>query len=499
MSNLPTAHASQSFGHRTIDFYAAPGQVTGSDPRSRSDERRIQDMDGARHAVRLSDRDFGLDAGDLAAVLRAQSGPSHKSRPVAVINYSSKTWTRTQPDARTLLSKTGVARNVNWALAMLTFLLAIAVLFWPELRAFAVEFFPVSASVLPQFDVFAQIAAAAPDLASWRIESSFGSLIEGAEQALPILAGYGAVLIFAALVAGGAVITYFARSWRLLWVPILIAVIAALSVGLSGVEQAAAPAAGALTGVAGIFLIGGLINRNRDVWRLEKRISRLADHLLRHPPEEMVTASYASGYRGAEQTDGAQPSEAGTEIDTEADVETSSHADAANDTGADVVAEEAVSSEDIAPDAPLAADGPYSQIDAGAAAAAAEAGHGGETDEDTPVAGNPADDTLAERASDEAEPLENAGEPASAIEDGAEGETGESGNEGEAPLTGEASRTEHEAEPATEDPRHASRDISLPPPPPMPKATEALKPDAPLTHAGLPPSDEKAPDQDDKS
>ncbi|MGP1275689.1 MAG: hypothetical protein ACQRW7_09745, partial [Caulobacterales bacterium] len=33
----------------------------------------------------------------------------------------------------------------------------------------------------------------------------------------------------------------------------------------------------------------GLINRWRDAARLEARIARLADHVLRHPPQEMVT------------------------------------------------------------------------------------------------------------------------------------------------------------------------------------------------------------------
>ena len=70
MANLPTAHASQSFGRKSVDFYAAPGQVIGSDPRARADERRVQDLDGARHALRLSQAKFALNPGDTAAVLR---------------------------------------------------------------------------------------------------------------------------------------------------------------------------------------------------------------------------------------------------------------------------------------------------------------------------------------------------------------------------------------------------------------------------------------------
>ena len=400
---------------------------------------------------------------------------------------------------------------------MLAFLLAMVAIFWPELRAFALEFFPVSASVLPQFDIFARVTAAAPDLASWRIESSFGALIQGMEQAVPALAGYGAILVFAALVVAGAIVTFSARSWRLLWVPVLVAIIGALAIGLSGAEQAAVPAASALAGVAGFFLIGGLINRNRDVWRLEKRISRLADHLLRHPPEEMVTASYATGYRGAEQTDHSQPAEAQAEsdVDAETDVQTSAEADAANDTGADVVAEEAAHDEtdapdpvetpdeDIAQDAPLKAEGPYSKVDTSAADAGVDPAtpdddraQPTEADEIMSGAHDEANDALAGRASDGDEPAQSAG---AGIDTEENADTEVSASEDGTRLTGEAEGADTEAEPTPEDPRHASRDISLPPPPPMPKAAEALKPDAPLTHAGLPPANEEPTGEDDKA
>ena len=90
MANLPTAYASQNFGRKTLDFYAASGEVSGSDPRARADERSLTDYDGAKHTVRVMDRNFALEAGDQASVLRMQTGPSQRSRPVALVNHTQK-------------------------------------------------------------------------------------------------------------------------------------------------------------------------------------------------------------------------------------------------------------------------------------------------------------------------------------------------------------------------------------------------------------------------
>lgn len=475
MANLPTAHASQTFGRKPIDFYAAPGQVVGSDPRARADERRIQDVDGARHAVRLSDKSTKLEPGDVAAVLRVQPGPARKSRPVAVINYSTNSWTRTEPDAATVLAKAGVARNMNWALSMLALIAAMLVILWPELRAFAVEFFPVTFDMVPGFDVFDVVAGNLPDLASWRIEESFAALIGGLEGAVPALEGWGAQLIFAAGVALGAVAVYSARSWRLLWMPALIGAIGIGAIGLSGPRDAVIPALLGLGATALLFLIGGAINRARDVWRLEQRIARLADHLLRHAPEEMVVPAGAGAHSGGETRDAdtisdaqgeakpenreaqeaeagdpapapAEQDQAGTPLPTRQSATAAAAAQMARESGA--LRERSDEHEDVRTGEPAQDAAPAESEEALMADEAAPHAQG-----EDDVAGGP--DSFVASGEREGETLE-AGEadgPYSPVE----------------PQPGEQESVQSEAGAKPEDPRHSARDISLPPPPPMPK------------------------------
>lgn len=456
MANLPTAHASQTFGRKPVDFYAAPGQVVGSDPRARANERRIQDVDGARHAVRLADKSTPLAPGDLAAVLRVQPGPSRKSRPVAVINYSDRSWTRTEPDAGAVLAKAGVARNMNWVLSVFVLVAAMLVILWPELRAFAVEFFPVTFDMLPGFDVFAAATGALPDLAGWRIEDSFAALIGGLETAVPALSGYGATLVFAAGAALGAIVTFSARSWRLLWLPILIGLIGAGAIGLAGARDAVIPALIALGATTLLFLAGGAINRARDVWRLEQRISRLADHLLRHPPEEMVVPAGAAAHRSGE---------------------------AMEDEAVTASEEPAGANEDTAAETPSEAEVPAPAGRSATAAAAAAAAQTARSTGALPEQG----EYRAANSESESEPeieaeaeAEAAPEPADADEtsapdsfvSGAEADGPYSPVEPQAAQPG-LEQAEAEPAPAAEDPRHSARDISLPPPPPMPKQSEA--------------------------
>ncbi|MFW6300317.1 MAG: hypothetical protein ACOC20_05300, partial [Oceanicaulis sp.] len=153
MANLPTAYASQRFGAKALDFYAASGEVIGADPRARADERRLQDIDGARHTVRLMEAKFDLEPGDQASVLRLQPGPARRSRPVAVVNHSRGGWTRTHPGASALLSRAGVARNVNWLITMGLFAAAALAIVWPYLAAFMAELIPTAFSGLPVYDL----------------------------------------------------------------------------------------------------------------------------------------------------------------------------------------------------------------------------------------------------------------------------------------------------------------------------------------------------------
>jgi uncharacterized membrane protein YtjA (UPF0391 family) len=83
-------------------------------------------------------------------------------------------------------------------------------------------------------------------------------------------------------------VVFATRSWRLLWAPLFVGLVAAAALGLGGLEAAAGYAVIAYGVSAVIFMVGGVINRIRDAARLERRIALLADHLQRHAPEETI-------------------------------------------------------------------------------------------------------------------------------------------------------------------------------------------------------------------
>lgn len=288
MANLPTAYASQHFGRKTLDFYAAAGEVSGSDPRARADEHSLTDYDGAKHTVRVMDRDFALEAGDQASVLRMQTGPSRRSRPVAVVNHTRQGWSRTHPGASAMLSRAGVARNVNWFLTVLLFALAAMVMVWPYLRTFLVEVDPGLFGVAPSFNIFALALSALPDLGDWSFSQTVSPVSALIAQSVPSMAEQADQIVFYALSGLGALVVFATRSWRLLWAPLFVGLVAAAALGLGGIEAAAGYAVVAYGISAVIFMVGGLINRVRDAARLERRIALLADHLQRHAPEETI-------------------------------------------------------------------------------------------------------------------------------------------------------------------------------------------------------------------
>ena len=371
MANLPTAHASQSFGARQIDFYAAPGLVVGSDPRARPDERRIQDNDGARHTVRLADKRFRLEPGDAASVVRLQPGPSRRSRAVAVINYETTSWTRTFAPSAGLLSQAGVSRAANWLAAVAALIAAVLVAAYPALRAVLAELSPGLAGSLPAFDVFAVIGA---QLGAWRLADSLGGLPAAIEAASPVLAGLGAIVAYAGLVTGGAILAYGARSWRLLWVPTLIAGAAVGAYGIAGAGAALTPFLAAVGGVFVLFATGGVVNRWRDAARLDRRIEQLADHVVRHPPEEYVSGVAVRDARAAAADDETEPD----------DVPALPQADAPEDAGegpADEAEARAEDARDIAlpPPPPMPAASGFRDPRADESAEAAAYGTDGET------------------------------------------------------------------------------------------------------------------------
>lgn len=480
MSSLPTAYASQRFGRKSLDFYAAAGDVIGADPRARSDERRLQDLDGARHTVRLMESGFQLDPGDQASVLRMQPGPARRSRPVAVVNHNTGAWSRAHPGAAGLLAKAGVARTWNWVLTILLFALAALAVVWPYLRAFLVEIAPSTFAAAPGFDVFATASAAAPSLAAWRIADVIAPVAAPLVEAAPFLAGFETTIAFAAAALVGAGIVYALRSWRLIWAPLLVGAIGAGAFGFDGAASASTAALAGLGVATGVFLIGGLVNRVRDGARLERRIAVLADHILRNAPEELVSeashdsvadgdvqpmaasegdagdstrhAPLAAAYRDTQDSDGAEVIEqSGAESAGEGDAapESASEAEPDAQAGASEIAQDTAAGE---------ADG------AGAAEALdAEAGT------ETPTGHTPPDEPAAE---DKPRTQAQEDEATSGTETDADAATAASQ---EAHSDAEAADTpptfeQEENERLRTDPRYAARAIVLPPPPPMPSA-----------------------------
>lgn len=529
MASLPTAYASQRFGRKTLDYYAVEGEIVGADPRARSDERRLQDFDGARHTIRLMDASFRLEPGDAAAVLRMQPGPAQRSRPVAVVNHDSGGWTRTHPGAAGLLARAGISRAANWALTMTLFALAALALVWPFLRAFLVEVDPALFGATPSFNVGETAAAFAPVLTGWSFAEITAPLTAQIAGAAPGLEPTAPALIFAAGVLIAALGVYALRSWRLLWAPLFVLALGVVAIGYGGVEGMTGPALAGLSLAAAVFLIGGMINRVRDAARLESRIALLADHLLRQGPQEVVAeareaetadddavAHDAVEEDAAERLAGAAGAAALREPGGEDEAGESGEADQDED-----VAEEAGAASDIAPGAgeavaepdaqtPLgppegeAVDAPAPAPDADTERRATEAEASGQTPAHEPgapepQANDPAQDAAPTEVDAQPDSAEAEAEPVgpdaeTAADDGAAPADEAAAIEAEADApdpaasdvtSGEAEGPKsdldaaapagldpEEAERLRTDPRYASRAIVLPPPPPMPEPAD---------------------------
>lgn len=488
MATLPTAYASLRFGRKTIDFYAVSGEVVGSDPRARAEERRIQDLDGARHTLRLMEKGYRLEPGDSASVLRLQPGPERRSRPVAVASPSAQSWSRTHPGVPALLSRAGVSRGVNWWLTMALFALAALAIVWPYLHAFLIELAPGRVGDLPVPDLFALAAANVPGLDAFRWSEVTGALALLLESAGPGLGQQAGMVAFASIVAAFAVLVYAARSWRLVWAPVFVALAVFGAMGLDGVAGAEGPALAALGAAALLFVVGGVFNRLRDEARLDKRIALLAEHLVSQAPVEHVRASRL-------------PAEAGAAMGASTIVAPALREPAAPDETAAEAGDEAASQ------APVA--------EAGRAVEDAEDDTGPEAAvEESPAAGMSGDEAEAEAeaavtvadGSEEARPA-----PAAQAEAGEEPEPGahpqaaaprteadeaaadavEADGFMDPDLNVAAADAEREAAPADadsieearlrDDPRYAARAIVLPAPPPMPRPETGAAPafDAP--------------------
>lgn len=289
MSLLPTAHAGQAYGARRIDFFTVSGQVSRSDGAT----GRVRDDDGMDHDIRLTESTSALAPGDSATILRVQAGPNRRSRPVAIVNHSRETWMRAAPDATALLARSGITRGFNWWLSILLLAVTALASVWPLLHAFLTEMNGAMMSGIPAYSVLGELDAYAPALAGWRLETALPTGLLDAIAALGIvpmdqLTAWGLAL-------GGAgltMIAYGARSWRLLYVPVFAGFALMAGVILGGPGATLALVGGAVL----LFLIGGLFNRIRDAGRFNARVERLAEHVLRNPPQESVrTADTGAG------------------------------------------------------------------------------------------------------------------------------------------------------------------------------------------------------------
>lgn len=283
MSLLPTAHSGQSFGSRRIDFFTVSGHVASSEAAS----GHVTDTDGMDHEVKLLDQTSALAPGDTATVLRVQSGPNRRSRPVAIVNHSRGVWMRAAPDATSTLSKSGVTRSLNWWMSMLILIVVGAASVWPDIHGFLTELSGAMMASVPVFDIFADIAARMPNLASWRLETELPAGIFNALASLGFVPmeqltpwGLGLAAGIMALIAFGA------RSWRLIYIPAF-AALALISGAIMGGADATLYMSG---GALGLFMVGGFINRIRDGGRFNARVDRLAEHVMRNPPQESVSS-----------------------------------------------------------------------------------------------------------------------------------------------------------------------------------------------------------------
>jgi hypothetical protein len=471
MSLLPTAHAAQSFGARRIDFFAVPGRVVGARGKAGAGERRIQDFDGMTHEVRLMDRAADCTSGDDATVLRVQSGPNRRSRAVAVIDHTENAWHRCSPDATSILARAGVTRAFNWWLSMVAFIAVAALAVWPDLHRFFTELNAGVMANVPSFSIYDDLTERFPALAGWGLEGNLPAALRDA------LASTGFVpmdqlTVLGAGIAGAilALMTFSARSWRLIYVPafLVFAVMAGAVTGGADITLA-------LVGVISVlFLVGGFINRLRDGGRFNARVERLADYVLRNPPQEGViaTASAVAAAPAVEDppVQGEPQAEAAPFVGEETESElTDGEAEAAPAAGDAVNGETALEVAEAPAAEALAEEPPAAEETASAPA-----------ETETVLAEEPAAAESAAEETPAAEAVEEAAEPAPALAEEAveldDDLPDDAALAAAAALNAaEQASEDGDVETAAEEPRESLEDertMPLAPPPPMPEPAE---------------------------
>ena len=251
MSLLPTAHAGQTYGSRRVDFFTVSGQVSASDAHI----GRITDTDGMDHDVKLAEQSSAFAPGDSATILRIQSGPNRRSRPVAIINHSRGVWMRAAPDATSTLARSGVTRTFNWWLSILFLALVAIASVWPLMHTFLTEINRSMMASVPSFDIYADLAAQFPALTGWRLESGLSTGLTDALTSLGFVPMNLLTEIGVFSLAGlMALLSFSARSWRLIYVPAL-AVAAVIAGAIFGGAEATLAIIGASIA---LFMLGGL-------------------------------------------------------------------------------------------------------------------------------------------------------------------------------------------------------------------------------------------------
>lgn len=502
MSLLPTAHAGQAFGSRRIDYFTVNGHVSESD----SHVGQVVDTDGMDHEVQLMEKTSALAPGDTATVLRVQSGPNRRSRPVALINHSRGVWMRATPDATGVLARSGVTRTLNWWVSLLFLALVAAAAVWTDLHAFLSEVNISLMASVPVFDIYADLAQRMPGLASWRLETALPSGI------FDTLAGLGFIPMEqltewgTALGAGIlALVAFAARSWRLIYLPAL----AALAILTGGVFSSAEPTLFIVAGTLLLFMIGGFINRIRDGGRFNARVGRLAEHVLRNPPQEGVAAQTSDeAANDRDEKDAVLPAAAAAAAIASAAVVADGDVE---DTASDTV--DADAADATVDDAPVEAEmstvttGETSEAENAVAELNAAMAEDDSAADDTPVAEADAGDQDAEVSAEDTD--ENTGETAAdadaadtvAAHDAADaGEANDAdtpavaADEDDLPTLDDVAAAAALTDSESQDAKEASdaptaidlddeRTMPVAPPPPMPAAAEAADSEADAVQA----------------
>jgi hypothetical protein len=179
-------------------------------------------------------------------------------------------------------------------MTLLLFVLAAFVIVWPYLNTFVTVLAPGTTGVLPSFNIFDLTLGYVPQLSTWNFAEALNPIIGLVDAQAPDLVEFVPAAVFGLTTVIAGAIVFAARSWRLLWAPVLVVGITAAALGFGGADAAMVPALAGLGLVSLVFLFGGALNRIIDSARLERRIALLAEHLLADTPVQPTNSQTLS-------------------------------------------------------------------------------------------------------------------------------------------------------------------------------------------------------------